>query len=391
MIACLKYWILIVFAFGSFVVKAQENIGNELDELYSPEILDDQSVVFRLLAPEAKKVRLLGNWMAQSDRNGVEMNRNTEGIWTVKVKDLSPDLFLYNFLVDGVKINDPLNVYQVRDVNHVFNYFITGGAPADNYRTQHVPHGTISKIWYPSALSGGQRRMTVYLPPGYEEQQLEYPVLYLLHGMGGDEEAWQTLGRLGQIMDNLIASGRVTPMVVVMPNGHTSNAAAPGHSVKGEYPIAFARPDVGSGDMESTFMEIVRFIESRYRVKREKKSRAIAGLSMGGSHTLFISAANPDVFDYVGLFSAAFRINDKSKHEVYVDFEHNLANQMAAGYQLYWIGMGATDFLYQTGVDYRKRLDQLGMDYVYQESDGGHTWSNWRKYLIQFSSLLFKE
>ena len=114
------------------------------------------------------------------------MNRNAEGIWTVKVKDLSPDLFLYNFLVDGVKINDPLNVYQVRDVNHVFNYFITGGEPADNYRTQHVPHGTISKIWYPSALSGGQRRMTVYLPPGYEEEQLEYPVLYLLHGMGGE-------------------------------------------------------------------------------------------------------------------------------------------------------------------------------------------------------------
>ncbi|MGO1816796.1 MAG: hypothetical protein ACTHZ1_07710, partial [Sphingobacterium sp.] len=135
MIACLKYWILIVFAFGAFVVKAQENIGNELDELSSPEILDDQSVVFRLLAPEAKKVRLLGNWMEQSDRNGVEMNRNAEGIWTVKVKDLSPDLFLYNFLVDGVKINDPLNVYQVRDVNHVFNYFITGGEPADNYRT----------------------------------------------------------------------------------------------------------------------------------------------------------------------------------------------------------------------------------------------------------------
>lgn len=270
-----------VFAMG------QENIGNTQEQLRSPELLGNQSAMFRLRAPEAKQVRLVGNWM-DPEEQGVAMTKNKEGVWQVKESDLPADLLLYNFVVDGVKINDPLNVYQVRDVGQVFNYFITDGDPADLYKTQDVQHGTITKVWYPSTLAGGQRRMTIYFPPGYEEAQQDYPVLYLLHGMGGDEEAWPTLGRVGQIMDNLIASNRAQPMVVVMPNGHTSNAAAPGHSVKGEYPIEFATPDVGTGDMESTFMEIVDFVESRYRVIPEKSSRAIAGLSMGG-HTPFSS------------------------------------------------------------------------------------------------------
>lgn len=387
----LRYVFIILFTLVGVAGNAQENIGNALGELRSPEMLDDQSVVFRLWAPEAKEVRLLGNWMDQSERSGAAMERNAEGLWCIRVKELYPDLFLYNFLVDGVKINDPLNVYQVRDVNQVFNYFITNGNPADLYKTQNVAHGTLSKVWYPSALVGGHRRMTIYFPPGYEAEQQDYPVLYLLHGMGGDEDAWPTLGRLSQIMDNLIASGQAAPMIVVMPNGHTSNSAAPGSSAKGEYPVAFSTPDVGSGDMESTFMEIVDVVESRYRVRKEKESRAIAGLSMGGSHTLFIAAANPDVFDYVGLFSAAFRINEKSQRAVYEGFDENLERQMKAGYQLYWMGMGVTDFLYSTGTDYRKRLDKLGMDYIYHESDGGHTWSNWRKYLIEFTSLLFEK
>lgn len=371
-----------VFAMG------QENIGNTQEQLRSPELLGNQSAMFRLRAPEAKQVRLVGNWM-DPEEQGVAMTKNKEGVWQVKESDLPADLLLYNFVVDGVKINDPLNVYQVRDVGQVFNYFITDGDPADLYKTQDVQHGTITKVWYPSTLAGGQRRMTIYFPPGYEEAQQDYPVLYLLHGMGGDEEAWPTLGRVGQIMDNLIASNRAQPMVVVMPNGHTSNAAAPGHSVKGEYPIEFATPDVGTGDMESTFMEIVDFVESRYRVIPEKSSRAIAGLSMGGAHTLFIAAANPDAFDYVGLFSAAFRIGDTTNRRIYDDFQDNLTRQKDAGYKLYWIGMGKSDFLYQTGEDYRKRLDELGMNYDYHESAGGHTWSNWRKYLVLFTSLLF--
>ena len=385
---------LIAFALSisTISVSAQENIGKQLSKVYSPEVSADNTVTFRLIAPEAKKVAVTGNWMQQTSAAApqAEMVKDENGVWSIKQSNLGSDLFLYNFMVDGVRINDPLNVYQIRDVSNVFNYFITNGDPAEYYKTKAVPHGSVNKQWYPSSLNKAERRLTVYTPPGYESSKDKYPVLYLLHGMGGDEDAWPTLGRVSQIMDNLIAAGKAKPMIVVMPNGHTSNSATPGNSEKGEYPIEFATPDVGSGDMESNFDEIIKYVEKNYRVKKEKKSRAIAGLSMGGMHTLFISSYYPNTFDYVGLFSAAFRINDKVKREVYDNFDQNLLKQKENGLKLYWIGMGKTDFLYQTGADFRKKLDQVGLKYTYVESEGGHTWSNWRKYLLEFSSLLFR-
>jgi len=376
---------------SSLQLFAQENIGKKLANIISPEVAQDNSVTFKVFAPDAKKVSVTGNWMQQTSMEApqVEMTKDNDGVWSVKQNKLGSDLYLYNFLIDGVRINDPLNVYQIRDVSNVFNYFITNGEPAEYYKTKVVPHGSMNKQWYPSSLNNAERRLTVYTPPGYESSKEKYPVLYLLHGMGGDEDAWPTLGRVSQIMDNLIAAGKAKPMIVVMPNGHTSNSATPGSSEKGEYPIQFATPDVGSGDMESSFQDIIKFIEKNYRVKKDKKNRAIAGLSMGGSHTLFISSLYPNTFDYVGLFSAAYRINDKVKREVYDNFDQNLLKQKENGYKLYWIGMGKTDFLYQTGADFRKKLDGIGMKYTYRESEGGHTWSNWRNYLIEFSSMLF--
>ena len=376
---------------SSLQLFAQENIGKKLANIISPEVAQDNSVTFKVFAPDAKKVSVTGNWMQQTSMEApqVEMTKDNDGVWSVKQNKLGSDLYLYNFLIDGVRINDPLNVYQIRDVSNVFNYFITNGEPAEYYKTKVVPHGSMNKQWYPSSLNNAERRLTVYTPPGYESSKEKYPVLYLLHGMGGDEDAWPTLGRVSQIMDNLIAAGKAKPMIVVMPNGHTSNSATPGSSEKGEYPIQFATPDVGSGDMESSFQDIIKFIEKNYRVKKDKKNRAIAGLSMGGSHTLFISSLYPNTFDYVGLFSAAYRINDKVKREVYDNFDQNLLKQKENGYKLYWIGLGKTDFLYQTGADFRKKLDGIGMKYTYRESEGGHTWSNWRNYLIEFSSMLF--
>jgi len=388
----LRSLLLITIIYLPFFLYSQENIGGKPVQILSPEVTSDNSVVFRLQASDAQKVSVLGNWSSSNNAasSGIEMIKGSDGVWSITEKNLTSDLFLYNFVVDGVKINDPLNVYQIRDVNNVFNYFITNGEPANLYKTQAVPHGSLIKQWYPSLLNNAERRLTVYTPPGYESSREKYPVLYLLHGMGGDEDAWSTLGRVTQIMDNLIAQGKAKPMIVVMPNGHTSNSASPGYSEKGEYSIEFATPDVGSGDMESSFQEIIEFVEKNYRVKKGKKDRAIAGLSMGGSHSLFISSLYPNTFDYVGLFSAAFRINDKVKREVYDHFDQNLLKQKENGYKLYWIGMGKADFLYKTGEDYREKLDSIGMKYTYRESEGGHTWSNWRNYLIEFSSLLFK-
>lgn len=373
--------------------KAQENIGAKEIKVNSPVVAADNSVTFNLVAPEARSVYLTGNWMVQKPQElpKVAMKKDASGLWSVKQDSLGSDLFLYNFIVDGVRINDPLNVYQVRDVGNVFNYFITNEGNADYYKTMSVPHGTMIKQWYPSKINKSERRMTVYTPPGYESSKEKFPVLYLLHGMGGDEDAWPTLGRVAQIMDNLIEEGKVEPMIVVMPNGHTSNSAAPGFSEKGEYKIEFFTPDVGSGDMESNFDEIINFVESNYRVIKDKKSRAIAGLSMGGSHAMFISSFYPNTFGYVGLFSAAYRINDKIKREVYDKFDENLLKQKENDYEIYWIGMGEDDFLYDTGAEFRKKLDGIKLDYIYHESKGGHTWSNWRDYLVEFSTFLFRD
>lgn len=385
------YFLCLSFSISSIQAYAQENIGKQLPKVLSPEVASNNATTFRLIAPDASKVALTGNWMQQTSASAPQVNmvKDNTGVWSVKQDSLGSDLYLYNFIIDGVRINDPLNVYQIRDVSNVFNYFITNGENAEYYKTKSVPHGSMIKQWYPSAINQAERRLTVYTPPGYEETKEKYPVLYLLHGMGGDEDAWPTLGRVAQIMDNLIAAGKAKPMIVVMPNGHTSNSATPGSSEKGEYPIEFVTPDVGSGDMESNFGEIIKFVEKNYRVKKDKKNRAIAGLSMGGSHSLFISSYYPNTFDYIGLFSAAYRINDKVKRDVYDNFEQNLLKQKENGYQLYWIGMGKTDFLYKTGADFRKKLDDIGMKYTYRESEGGHTWSNWRDYLVEFAGELF--
>lgn len=385
------YFLCLSFSISSIQAYAQENIGKQLPKVLTPEVAPNNATTFRLIAPDANKVALTGNWMQQTSASAPQVNmvKDNNGVWSVKQDSLGSDLYLYNFIIDGVRINDPLNVYQIRDVSNVFNYFITNGENAEYYKTKSVPHGSMIKQWYPSAINQAERRLTVYTPPGYEETKEKYPVLYLLHGMGGDEDAWPTLGRVAQIMDNLIAAGKAKPMIVVMPNGHTSNSATPGSSEKGEYPIEFVTPDVGSGDMESNFGEIIKFVEKNYRVKKDKKNRAIAGLSMGGSHSLFISTYYPNTFDYIGLFSAAYRINDKVKRDVYDNFEQNLLKQKENGYQLYWIGMGKTDFLYKTGADFRKKLDDIGMKYTYKESEGGHTWSNWRDYLVEFAGELF--
>jgi len=389
----MKKYILLVFSLIAYPllgeIIAQENIAQKKAPFLSYEIDSVNTATFRILAKEAKNVAITGSWVEAGRQ---PMIQQTDGVWTYVQKDLPADLFLYNFIVDGVKIADPLNVYQIRDVNNVYNYFITnGGERAELLKTRQVAHGTLLKQWYTSSLNQAQRRMTVYTPPGYEQGKTNYPVLYLLHGMGGDEDAWSELGRISQIMDNLIAQGRIKPMLVVMPNGHTSNSASPGNSERGEYLITSFTPDIGSGDMESSFMEIVEFVEKTYRVKKNKKNRAIAGLSMGGSHTLFTAALYPNTFDYVGLFSAAFRMNGKVKRAVYDQLDENLIKQRDYGYKLYWIGMGKTDFLYKTGEEFRKKLDGIGMKYTYKESEGGHTWSNWRDYIVEFSSLLFKE
>ncbi len=384
---------LIVLAFVlTLPVIAQSQPGRGMPEIVSPEINQDHSVTFRLIAPNAKEVKISGDWMPNQGRSpgSTPMVRDEQGTWTLTTGVLPSELYSYFFLVDGLRCMDPNNVYMIRDVATVTNFFLVGGGQADLYAVNDVPHGTVARRWYDSPGTGKVRRITVYTPPGYEKGNDKYPVLYLLHGMGGDEEAWLALGRTAQILDNLIARGKALPMIVVMPNGNVAQEAAPGESDAGLYKPSFQVPNTMDGKMEETFPDIIRFTESNYRVQKNKAGRAIAGLSMGGYHTLHISRYYPDTFDYIGLFSAAILPNEKTDSKVYADLDATLAKQKANGYKLYWIGIGKTDFLYKAVSDYRAKLDRMGMPYQYRESEGGHTWANWRIYLSELAQLLFK-
>lgn len=377
---------------GFLLVNAQESLNfSKQEEIKSPEV-SGNTVTFRVKAPNAQKIILQGNWIPQNNvtPQTIELQKDATGIWTYTEKNLAPDLYTYNYFVDGVKTTDPENAYTVRDVSSVMNMFLIDGTQSYYYKVQNVPHGTVSKRWYHSEGLKTNRRISIYTPPGYENSEEKYPVLYLLHGIGGDEEAWLTLGRASQILDNLIAQGKAKPMIVVFPNGHTSNTAAPGESDKGFHKPEMMTPDVFNGDMEVYFPEIIKFTEQNYRVKNNKENRAVAGLSMGGFHSLYISVNEPDTFDYVGLFSPAVIPMFNKDAKPYTDMENKLKQQKDNGYKLYWIGIGKDDFLYKNVTDFRTQLNNMNFKYQYVESEGGHTWSNWRKYLTEFLPLIFR-
>jgi len=386
-----KQLIILVCLITLPVIAQSQQPGRGMPEIVSPEINQDHTVTFRLIAPNAKEVMISGDWMPSQgwSPGSTAMVRDEKGTWTFTSGVLPSELYSYFFLVDGLRCMDPNNVYMIRDVATVTNIFLVGGGQADLYAVNDVPHGTVARRWYDSPGTDKVRRITVYTPPGYEKGNDKYPVLYLLHGMGGDEEAWLTLGRTAQILDNLIARGKALPMIVVMPNGNVAQEAAPGESDAGLYKPSFQVPNTMDGKMEETFPDIIRFTENNYRVQKNKAGRAIAGLSMGGYHTLHISRYYPGTFDYIGLFSAAIMPNEKADSKVYADLDATLARQKANGYKLYWIGIGKTDFLYKAVSDYRTKLDRMGMPYQYKESEGGHTWANWRIYLSELVQLLF--
>ncbi len=396
-------------ALGSWAQQALFS-GNEI---ISPEVKDDGTVTFRLYAPKAVKVEVTGDFlpqvkvqtpMGEMEQPGyAELKEGKNGVWEyTTAQPLSPELYSYKFRVDGMDYLDPSNVYMCRDIASYTNIFIVEkekGDKGDLYSVNEVPHGNVAKVWYPSPTLKMTRRMTVYTPAGYDKGG-RYPVLYLLHGAGGDEDAWTTLGRAAQILDNLIAEGKVKPMIVVMPNGNPNCEAAPGEWSKGMYKPSFMGHMTPKpvASMEESFPDIVKYVEKNYRVLKGKKNRAICGLSMGGGHSFGISKMYPDMFDYVGLFSAAIFLsgsNDPQQTALdAMNADPQLGKELAALFganpKLYWIAIGSTDFLYKSNADYRKYLDSKGYKYEYVETDGGHIWRNWRIYLTQFSQKLFK-
>ena len=398
----------LLMSLGSF---AQQALFDNAPVI-SPEVNANHTVTFRLKAPNAQKVQVTGDFLAPKtidtplgkyDAPGVaDMTKDEKGVWTFTSQMLSPELYSYNFLLDGVKIVDPGSVYITRDITSETNIFILSdkkGDCGDLYTVNEVPHGNVSKVWYDSPTLKMQRRMTVYTPAGYDKGK-DYPVLYLLHGAGGDEDAWTTLGRAQHILDNLIATGKAKPMVVVMTNGNPNCQAAPGEWSAGQYIPSFygyqgAKP---AATMDESFPDVMNYVESHYKVAKDKAHRAICGLSMGGGHSFDISRRFPTKFDYIGLFSAGLHVGTTGdfRNDFYKQLQGNeeaktqLATLFKNKPKLYWIGMGKTDFLYKSSADLRRYFDEKGYKYTYLETEGGHIWRNWRVYLTEFAQKIFK-
>ncbi len=377
----------------------------------SPVINEDGTVTFRFMAPKAIKVEVTGDFLPtvkqEVEFGGNKMTFDAPGVGVLKEGKggvweyttpfvVAPDMYNYTFRVDGVSQIDPHNMWVNRDVASLTSVLLVPakGERSDLYAIHKVPHGTVSKVWYPSKTAGFDRRLTVYTPAGYETSKAKYPVLYVLHGIGGDEDAWVTQGRATQILDNLIARGEAKPMIVVFTNGNIACEAAPLENADGYVNPTMSLPQTMEGTFESAFPEVVKFIDSRYRTVAKKQGRAICGLSMGGFHTLYITLNNPDMFNYSGMFSAAIGTGSEAQAahpEIYQNVDAKLATYFSKKPALLWIGIGKTDFLIQSNNEFRAKLDAAGYPYKYMETDGGgHIWKNWRIYLTEFVPLIFK-
>ena len=366
--------------------------------IVSPEINPDNSVTFRYYNPKAITVQVSGDFLpTEKVTYTVEGRVRTmdvpfkadlteqNGLWTYTTEPLEGELYSYTLFVDGQKMMDPSNIYQNRDIATWTNIFTISTEKGDKgwyYQVNDTPHGNVSKVWYDSPTLGTQRRMTVYTPAGYEKNtKTKYPVLYLLHGSGGDEDAWLDLGRAVQILDNLIAEGKAEPMILVMPNGVYFNQAAPGVAVNMFQPTITNSRAQSTVEVEESFPDIIKYIEANYRVKKDKNSRAVAGHSMGGRQSAALSRKYPSMFGYVGMFSGVVPPEDDDKA---------LEAVFAAKPKLYWIACGKTDGVMANSLLLKEYCEEKGYPVSFYESEGGHIWRNWREYLTIFAQKIFK-
>lgn len=370
--------VLFLALFSSGMLSGQElaNFSFGRGPRVASPVIQGDSVTFSLSADYATVVQLQGNWL-----QGMTPMRKSNGVWSVRLPLPAPEIYTYNFVVDGVSVNDPLNVMVQRDGNRYLSMLYVDGERSANYKEANH-RGSVSHVWYDSKILGINRRLTVYTPYGYEANpKQKYPVLYLLHGAGGDEEAWSSMGRAAQIIDNLIEQGKAVPMIVVMPNGNPGQQAAQTLSLP-ESNTNFRDPSMSNAYPRSLAEEIVPFIEKNFRAIPKKSSRAIAGLSMGGGHTITTSLLYPSMFDYICPLS----MGTQDTPEINSQF----AALKKAGFKLYWVGCGDSDFLFNNAKTLDSVLSKNNIEHTFFVSDGGHTWPNWRLYLNTFAPLLFK-
>lgn len=357
----------------------------------SPELSAD-SITFRFVAPKARKVNVSASWLGYNPA-ALPMTQEKDGIWSATVALPDPELYTYTFVVDGVSVLDPSNVIVQRDGSRYMNAVLIPGGYADVYAECPRP-GNVEHVWYHSAENDMMRRMYVYTPAGYDrnDRKTKYPVLYLLHGGGGDEDAWSTLGRTCQILDNLIAQGKAKPMLVVMPNGNPNQYAAQTLGI----PVKTDVKTYASGfdNYSSLVADIVPYIEKNYNVIKNRKGRAVAGLSMGGGQSFFIAFRNPDKFANVGIFSSGLIGSaaiggapfDAENHfpGFYTDPKYNV-------FDVLYLSCGEQDGRIDGMLDFKSKLEANHFKgVVWEQYPGNHEWKVWRRNLASFVQLLFR-
>jgi enterochelin esterase family protein len=361
------------------------------DTLVSTEIAVDRRVTFRIYAPKASEVLLTGDLI---EGYGTKpMARDDVGVWSVTMGPLAPDYYSYSFVVDGVKTIDPKNPEIKQGIRSVDNMLMVPGPEAAFQERRTVPHGEIRIAWYPSTTLGGERRLHVYTPPGYDESQDRYPVFYLLHGGGDEDSGWSTIGRAGFIMDNLLADGKALPMVIVMPNGSLPEPPDMPRFVPGETPSPEDRAARAAHRARFTselMNDVVPFVERTYRVRSDPGSRAIAGLSMGGGHTQRVVGSHPDAFAYVGIWSAGVRPEGTEAFESYAAALLATPKKANETIRLLSIRVGEKDFALPGSRNLSEVFTEHGIEHTLEVNEGGHTWINWRLYLSELLPRLFR-
>jgi enterochelin esterase-like enzyme len=351
----------------------------------SPEVHADRTVTFRLQAPQASQVQLTGDLVKMPQA----LERDAKSVWSITIGPLRPDLYSYRFSVDGVAAVDPGN--QARPATM---FSVPGEGKSDGpaiYDLRPVPHGELHERWYTSKSLDTVRRVFIYTPPNYEAVSgsragIRYPVLYLLHGAGSDESSWSESGRVNLILDNLIADGKLKPLVVVMPYGYAYPPASPlaaGADAMKRQRGGFNRDLIG---------DVIPLVQEGYRVYTDRDHRAIAGLSLGGAQALGMGLSHPELFSRVAGFSPALGAVT-SPEAGGLDLKELVADtrKVNGEFKLVWVGCGTDDTLFQSVQAFSRMLDSNGVKHVFRETDGAHTWLNWRRYLAEVAPQLFPQ
>lgn len=363
--------------------------GIQAAAVTSPEILPDGRVVFRIGAPDARRVTLGGEFVTQGNavpvpetemtdgpRPSVTFVKGADGVWTgTTTTPIRPGAYRYFFVVDGVVTLDPRNTVMSPQRASQNSMLVV---PGDYSEHRNVPHGSLLEQHFISSTLGGvDRRLIIYTPPGYEKGTGRYPVLYLMHGGGDSETSWSTAGRMNDIMDNLYAEGRAKPMIIVMPAGYTPNAGQVLTSDPAKEPF-----------VREMMTDIIPFVESRFRVIADPNSRAMAGLSMGGIQTLNTSLNNLGTFRYVGIFGSGWF--NQADRQWFYDNRQDVIGRLNRELKVFWWGWGYTDFARPGAEEITDYFKSRGVRLSTRVTPGGHVWRNWRDNLHEFAPLLFR-